>query len=187
MEVNELISKYGLRLRADGNIGVSYNEKEAKIEAEKREREQEIADILSGEKLIKVSWNDGEYLMGWEVFGEAGQLLEKIGLAKYVSGWGYNVSDEVIKDLGEEFSYPTAEEYIRPANEKKEAEEKEQTEKEKARIEDLQRIAKETGKNQLIESFPVNCPDPDEECNTDIVSRYMTPDGTIETVQSHTW
>jgi len=47
--------------------------------------------------------------------------------------------------------------------------------------------AKETGEPQIIESHPVECEDPREECNTDIVTVYAMPDGTTKRTQNHTW
>lgn len=50
--------------------------------------------------------------------------------------------------------------------------------KEKARI---------TGENQLYQTWSEPCNDPQEECNIDIVSVYITPEGKFKTVRSHTW
>jgi len=47
--------------------------------------------------------------------------------------------------------------------------------------------AKETGEPQIIESYPVECNDPREECDTDIVTIYAMPDGTTKRTQNHTW
>lgn len=47
--------------------------------------------------------------------------------------------------------------------------------------------ARETGEPQIIESYPVECEDPREECDTDIVTIYAMPDGTTKRTQNHTW
>jgi hypothetical protein len=47
--------------------------------------------------------------------------------------------------------------------------------------------AKETGEKQIIETYSVECSDPDEECDVDIVTVYAMPDGTTKTTQNHTW
>ena len=88
---------------------------------------------FKGERKIVLHWHDGEYLSGWEVFGEAADLLEEIGLAKYVMDWGYHVSNETVNALGEEFTYLQAVEYARPALEQKAAAEKKAAEERDAR------------------------------------------------------
>jgi hypothetical protein len=214
-EIKDIICKYGLSLRSDGNVAVaSYMEKEAKknilvlknnkpeivaalqemeiekeerIQKEKEEEAQELKDLKSGKKLIEVKYHDGEYLTGWEAFGQAAKLLKEIGLGKYVSGWGCLVDDKTVKDLGKTFSFPAAQKYVRPINEKKEKAKKDKENKETARIENLKKIAKKTGKKQLVKRFSVECQDPEEECNTDIASTYIYPDGKIATDISHTW
>lgn len=47
--------------------------------------------------------------------------------------------------------------------------------------------AKQTGEKQIIETYSVECSDPDEECDVDIVTVYAMPDGTTKTTQNHTW
>lgn len=47
--------------------------------------------------------------------------------------------------------------------------------------------AKETGEKQILESYSVECSDPDEECDIDIVTVYAMPDGTTKRTQNHTW
>lgn len=66
--------------------------------------EQEIADIKAGNKKIKVSCYDGEYLGAYQVFGTEAELPEELGLAKYVSGWGVAVNEKLVKAVGEEFA-----------------------------------------------------------------------------------
>lgn len=149
-EVNELISKFGLKLVIkDGKEGLLPRwkkptpkqiekirsmkeeiiaelkrreaEEEAKKEAEKQAKEQKIKDIKAGKIKIKAEWRDGEYLSGYAVYGEEADLLEEIKVAKYIPGWGRYIKDEVIETLGKEFTYEEAVEYIRPAREAAEA------------------------------------------------------------------
>lgn len=47
--------------------------------------------------------------------------------------------------------------------------------------------AKQTGEKQIIETYSVECPDDDEECDVDIVTVYAMPDGTTHKTQNHTW
>jgi len=65
----------------------------------------------------------------------------------------------------------------------KEAKKVEKEDKEKAIFE----TAKTTGEKQLIEKYTVECNDPHEECDIDIITVYAMPDGTKKTVRNHTW
>jgi hypothetical protein len=47
--------------------------------------------------------------------------------------------------------------------------------------------AKETGVKQLLERYSIECSDPHEECDIDIVTVYAMPDGTTKRTQTHTW
>jgi len=84
-------------------------------------KKEEIRAMKAGELKITLHYHDGEYLSGYEVFGAAADLLEELGLAEYVDGWGYHVSNETVNALGEEFTYPEAVEFTRPAREAAEA------------------------------------------------------------------
>lgn len=70
---------------------------------------------------------------------------------------------------------------------KKAAEKREKEEKAAQREKELFDKAKETGEKQVLEQFPVDCDDPHEECDIDIVTIYAMPDGTKKSVRSHTW
>lgn len=158
-------------------------ETEARKETERVKREAEIEGIKNGSILIKPSYCDGEYLMGYEVFGEAAKLLERIGFAKHVSGWGYHIPDEAIKTLGTEFTYDQAIEYMRPAKEAAEAKKAAKEAERQAKFDE----AKRTGEKVLLRSWSEDCCDPKEECSTDIHSEYAMPDGTTEHTWNHTW
>ena len=87
----------------------------AKAAAVKAAHEEKIRAIKTGEKNIELRWHDGEYLSGWEALSEAGELLEELGLARYVEGWGYHVKADVEEALGETFTYAEAIGLARPA------------------------------------------------------------------------
>lgn len=154
-----------------------------KAAQEKAEKEQRIADIKAGKLTIKAHYHDGEYLSGYTVFGEEASLLEEIGIAKHVSGWGTCVDDKAIEALGKEFTYPEALEYVMPTLEAKEAK-KAAAEAERAgKLEE----AKRTGKPVEIRSWTAECNDPHEQCSLDIITEYAMPNGTTKTERQHTW
>ncbi|MFZ3132733.1 MAG: hypothetical protein WA125_16930 [Desulfosporosinus sp.] len=157
--------------------------KQAREATEKAKLETELEGLKNGTILISPSWHDGEYLMGYEVYGQAAKLLEEIGAAKYVSGWGTHVSEKVIKALGKEFTYQTAVEHMRPA---KEAAEAKKAAKEAERQSKFDQ-ARETGKKVLIRSWESDCHDPEEECNFDMNFEYAMPDGSTARTWNHTW
>jgi len=58
---------------------------------------------------------------------------------------------------------------------------------EEERINEAKKEARETGENVKVNSYTVPCNDSNEECNTDIITVYMTPSGKTEEVRNHTW
>lgn len=70
---------------------------------------------------------------------------------------------------------------------KEQTEKEEKINKEKERINTLRQKAAETGEKQLYNQHTENCNDPKEECNIDIVSTYIMPDGSFKTFRQHTW
>jgi len=158
-------------------------EEEARKAAEKAAQEQELENLKSGEKKITVSYQDGEYLMGYTLYGQAAELLEELRLAKYVSGWGYLVNDKVVETLGKEFTYQQAVEYARPAQEARAAREAER----KAALAAKFAEAKETGKPVLLRRWSTDCCDLKEECSCDIHYEYAMPDGSVKHSWTHTW
>lgn len=209
MTVNEMIQKWNICLHGEGQIklfGRKPTKKqteeikaakpaiieelkrrqaaEAERKAQKqREREENFRAIRAGEKQIELTYHDGEYLSGWQVFGEARELLEELGLAKWVSGWGYLVQDKVVQALGEKFTYPAAVEYVRPIQEAKAAKRAAKEAERQAKIQE----AKETGKPVLLRKWTEPCNDPHEECDIDIIYEYAQPDGRITQSRMHTW
>lgn len=155
----------------------------AKKAAEEAARQEEIRAMKAGELKITLHYHDGEYLSGYEVFGAAADLLEELGLAEYVDGWGYHVADAAVKTLGKEFTYSQAVEYTRPAREAAEAQKAAADQKRKAKFE----RARETGRPVLLKRWTEPCSDPREECSLDIVQQYAMPDGSVKTERNHTW
>ena len=158
-------------------------EKAACEAAKAADDERELVGILDGSILIKPSYHDGEYLSGWQVYGQAADLLDKIGIAPYISGWGHHMPDQTIKALGPEFTYQAAVEYMRPA---KEAADKEAAVK-KTAIETKFAEAKETGKPVVLRRWSEDCCDPSEECSCDNHREYAMPDGSTKHEWEHTW
>jgi len=156
----------------------------AELKAEReRQRADEPRAIRAGEIAIVPTWYDGEIVSGWQVYGAAGELLEKLGIAHYVSGWGYEINNGVIEKLGQNFTYPQAVEYAQPAIEAKAAAERARSEERDGKFAEAKRI----GQPILLRRATVECDDPREECDLDIVCEYAMPDGTKKVVRKHTW
>ena len=154
-------------------------EREA-IEAQKKaDREEEIRAIKAGEKTITAKWTDGEYLQAYEVFGIAAELLEELGIAKYIDGWGVRVEQKLVDALGEEFTYQQVVEFAQPKRDK-EAQKKAEL---NAKFEE----AKRTGKPVEIFRTTTECNDPKIECSLDIITIWAMPDGTQKEERIHTY
>jgi len=151
--------------------------------AQKAKEQQEVNAILAGDRMIRAQYQDGEYLSGWSVYGKEAKLLEKIGLAKPVSGWGYLVDAKAIKALGEEFSYLAAVEYMRPAKEAAEAKKAQSEAERQAKFDE----ARASDEPVILRMWTTDCNDPEEECNTDIVIEFAMPDGSIDRQRIHTY
>jgi len=152
----------------------------------------EQAQILIGERKavptefnisIHLYYHDGEYLSGYTLHSTEAKLMETLGLAKYISGWGYHVRDEVVKKLGTDFSGVDAWTLVQPAIESRER----KRAAEKAARQAIFDRAQQTGERQILDKYSDECNDPREECDIDTVTVYAMPDGTTETVRSHTW
>ena len=158
-------------------------EKEA-IEAQKKaDREEEIRAIKAGEKTITVKWTDGEYLQAYEVFGIAAELLEELGIAKYIDGWGVRVEQKLVDALGEEFTYQQVVEFTQPKRDKEATKEAQKKAELNAKFEE----AKRTGKPVEIFRTTTECNDPKIECSLDIITIWAMPDGTQKEERIHTY
>ena len=111
----------------------------------------------------------------------------KLGLAKEVAGWGVHVDAAAVKALGKNFTYPAAAEFARPALEAKAEKRAAAAAEKQAKFDAALTEAKATGKPAKLDSHTEDCNDPREECNLDIVTRYVHPDGSIHSTRNHTW
>jgi hypothetical protein len=158
-------------------------EKEA-IEAQKKaDREEEIRAIKAGEKTITVKWTDGEYLQAYQVSGIAAELLEELGIAKYIDGWGVRVEQDLVKALGEEFTYQQVVDFTQPKRDREVEKEVQKKAELNAKFEE----AKRTGKPVEIFRTTTECNDPKIECSLDIITIWAMPDGTQKEERIHTY
>ena len=216
MKINDMITKFRLELvQQSGEPAVKVNVKPTKrqidelkavkpeIIAELQRRAQEKADweakerareaaereaIISGEKPIQLRYHDGEYLSGWSPVGQSSDIMQELGLAEYVSGWGLYIESKTIKELGgPEFTYQQALELSQTREQAREQAKKAAQEKQDAAMQDAVNKAKETGKPALLKSWMEECSDPCEECSLDLVTIHVLPDGTTRRDRQHTW
>src|SRR5690606_35099455 len=124
----------------------------------------------------------GEYLGGYQVLGEAAELLAAAGLARYINGWGYLVDEDAVRALGKEFTYPDALAYAERRKAEKEGTAKPAVDRQ-AEIEEAKRI----GAPVEIRHWAEPCNNPFEECSLDVVVEYAMPDGTTKIERRHTW
>ena len=148
-----------------------------KLEQERKEEEEKM------KQNIILEWREGNPLSGW-VASQNNELMEKLGLSKPISGWGWIVDDEAKEALGTEFTADEARAY---AEEKIEGPKREKAMKEEKRKQEVFAKAKETGEKQELNRWTEGCNDPKEECNLDIVTEWAMPDGSTETTRTHTW
>ena len=210
MEISELIRKFQLERSGENNIKApgrmkipkdtveEIREKKALILAELKTRESEEAEreavfeqkkeeerknLLSGKQLVELRFREGEYLSDWTAHGEAATMLEKMGLAKWISGWGIAVDAEVVSRLGTRFKLSEAEKIEK---------ERQMVEERKARILSVERQAKfaeakKTGKPVIISRRTCECDSRTEECSLDIVTTFAMPDGSEKVTREHTY
>ena len=82
---------------------------DAAMTAAKQIREMDIASYKSGSKPIRLMYSQGSPLSGhMPIDDRAGEVLQELGLAEKVSGWGTHVRPEVQKELGDSFTYEQA-------------------------------------------------------------------------------
>lgn len=156
---------------------------DAREEAKRKAAVEELEAFKNSTKLIEVCYYDGEYLSGHCSYGQAAKLLEELGLAKYVSGWGNLVDLKFIDTVGEKFTYQQAVEYSQPARDAEAAKQATKEAARQAKFDEAQR----TGEPVVLYHYADNCNDPREECSLDFVVVYAMPDGSTKTERSHTW
>jgi len=86
-------------------------------------------------------------------------------------------------EIDHEIVLRMADEIRQEIHERKDAVQKEKTQREEAAFAE----AKKTGEKVVIRQWTVPCEDETEECSTDVVVEYALPDGTKKTEQHHTW
>jgi len=155
---------------------------EARQAAEEAAKEEEAQSIMSGEKLITLHYHDGEYLSDWEAVGVAAELLQELGLVKWIDGWGYALIERA-RGLGHEFPYRAADGLAADIEAEKAAKE---AEKEAAKQEKIAEAIR-TGESVLLRKWTTGCCDRREECDMDMHYEYADPDGTVRHEWSHTW
>ncbi len=78
-------------------------------------------------------------------------------------------------------------ETARKQEQEKRAKQKAAQEAEEKRVAAIFAKARETGEKQELHRFPIDCTDPGEECNVDIVTVWAMPDGSKSETKYHTW
>lgn len=207
-KINKMITKYRIQIVTNENgveglraWGVKTPKQAAELRAAKpevmaelkkraaekaeegAERQQHIENIISGVEKIHARYEDGEYLQGYIVFGDESEMLEKIGIAEYISGWGTYLKPEVIEALGTEFTYAQAVEYMRPQHEAEKAAREKKAAERAAKFQQ----AKETGKPVVLARGSDECDGTVDECSLDIITVYAMPDGSTKTTRTHTF
>jgi hypothetical protein len=156
---------------------------EAKKEADRKAAAEELEKFKNNTKQIEVNFHDGEYLSGYGIYGQAAKLLEELGLAKYISGWGYHVNSNFIETVGEKFTYQQAINFSQPARDAKAADQAKKEVEKQAKFDK----ARNLGNPVVLYQYATWCNDRREECSTDIVTVWAMPDGSTKTERKHTW
>lgn len=166
-----------------------YNEIEKRKEEEKKKKELAIKTgeipIETGEIPIEFCSYNGEYLSGYSVASPelAADLLTRLDLAEYVSGWGVLVKGELVDALGTKFTYPQAAKFAKPIREEKDRKRREREAAKAAKFAQ----ARETGEPVILYQWSEPCNDPKEECSVDNLTEYAMPDGSTKVERHHTW
>lgn len=113
---------------------------------------------------------------------EVSEIAERIGAKKLeADGMSYGGYEFDASNVGELIAAATAKlEAKQAASDMKKAEAR------KIRDEKFAE-AKRTGNGVILESYPVECNDPNEECSCDIITVYAMPDGSTKSNRSHTY
>lgn len=183
-----------VRLSTNPDMAKAIDQANGQWEESKGKYRSEVRrQIESGERLIEVKHHEGEYTSGYFASGgdldvvakdEPENLLKAIGVVEEIDGWGSRVNSQMVKDLGEKFTYEQAKEWadkhIRPKRES-----------ERARMEERRRVreqrqaaamaeAKATGKPVMISSESFMDSRPEDESDVTIVELWAMPDGTVD-------
>ena len=113
------------------------------------------------------------------------ELENILGIQQRFAGASQEIkAKELPVEKGETYTLTEIMEMLTKTKSYKRKEESEQ--KEKQKYEEAEKEARETGENVKVNSCTVPCNDSNEECNTDIITVYMTPSGKTEEVRNHT-
>jgi len=147
-------------------------EKKAAEKKKKENRERALAECPEDCVIARCLWTNGD-LMNGKYQTEDG--VEVIGSDMLECHYGWYFLPRKLVD----------EEKARH----KEIADKKTEEKAKAEAEEKEvfKRASKTGEKQVLKTFPVDCSNPREECNTDIITIWAMPDGTKEETVIHTW
>ena len=146
--------------------------KAAEKELDTENKKKALTECPDNCELTRCLWTNGD-LMSGEYQAEDGTKVIGPDMLENHHGW-YFITKESIEEERKELE--------RKEN-KKIANEKQET----VRAEKIFMAAKETGKKQVLKSFSIECTDPQEECNTDIVTVWAMPDGSKTETKIHTW
>jgi len=128
----------------------------------------------------------GEKLLSDEQQEKIWELENILGIQQRFAGASQEIkAKELPVEKGETYTLTEIMEMLTKTKSYKRKEESEQ--KEKQKYEEAEKEARETGENVKVNSCTVPCNDSNEECNTDIITVYMTPSGKTEEVRNHTW
>ncbi len=210
-KIQEYISKYEIFLLVQNGqdpMGLRNPPKSAKIIDEvkaakpeiigelKRQKEEETArkaaheaakqEMRDGKVPIRLQWWDGSVLSGYMPVDQAtGEILEELGLAKYIEGWGLYVDTRTVETLGgADFNFAQASALTDSRNREVAKKAVQQEADRQSKFDE----AKATGKPVLLHQWTEPCCDPrGEECSTDIHSEYAMPDGSTQHKWNHTF
>ena len=148
------------------------DEKKAVAEKDKADRKKALAECPGDHVITRCLWTNGD-LMSGEYQTEDGTKVIGPDMLKCHYGWYFLPLSlvEEKKDKNKKIADKRAN-----AKAKVEAAEK-----------DIFEMAARTGEKNVLQTFPINCTDPREECNTDIVTVWAMPNGTKTETCHHTW
>ncbi len=152
---------------------------------EEKEEQKRLEKLQAKERNIKIVWKDGEYLSDYMVIQNS-ELIEDLGLGKYILGWGVKVSKELVDALGKEFTATQAREYARPILEEKAAKKAKKEIEKTERLEELKAQAKVLGHKVEVRTYNAPCDGTVSECDLDIVTEWIDGKGNITKTRTHT-
>lgn len=141
---------------------------------------------------ITAYYHDGEYLSGYMVFDEK-DILEKLGVASYVEGWGtqldYKFGRTLLIENGKNFTFTLdqAEQYALPILEKQATLKFDQEMKKYQSQTNAFTQAKQTNQPVEIKKWSEECDGSTDECDIDNVIEYAMPNGSTTTKRYHTY